>query len=433
MAERIETQLSELTSHRISELAFAKEHVHPYYQGRSILNIPSSISKLLGAGSFGTSPLAADWLAGHDESIRRVIFILMDALSLARMRQWMNAGRIPVWEKLAEIGTFSALTSISPSTTCAALTSLWTGRPPAWHGISGYEMWLKEYGVVANMIEHRPMAFDSPAGSLSQAGFDPLNFLPEKNGEAQTLGTHLARQGVQTHVFQHYSIAHSGLSRMFMHDAIIHPISTAANLWVNVRQLVESESKAKQYIWVYWGDVDGLSHFYGPDDERPAAEFTSFSADFERYFFEALSAAARAGTYIILGADHGQIHTRKDPHYDLSNHRSLIRRLHIMPTGENRLAYLYPRPGQSEAVREYIERTWPNQFSVVESEYALHKGLLGSGKHHADLRDRCGDLMLAARGDAYLWWGARENPLIGRHGGLSADEMLVPLLTASLG
>lgn len=432
MTDLIEAQLSELKTQRLAGLPLANEHIHPHYGGRSILNLPSTISQLLGAGDFGTAPLADDALAARDVPVQRVIFILMDALSLHRIRQWIGEGRLPAWEKLAEEGSLSALTSISPSTTCAAITSLWTGRPPAWHGISGYEMWLKQYGVVANMIEHRPMNFNSPAGSLAQAGFDPETFLPTKEKEAQALGTHLAHNGIETHVFQHYSIAHSGLSRMFMQDSAIHPISTAADLWIDVRRLVEAQAERKQYIWVYWDEVDRLSHFYGPDDERPAAEFASFSSAFERTFLEPLKASARQGTFIILAADHGQIHTRKDPHYDLRNHPNLVRRLHILPTGENRLVYLYPRSGQIEAVREYIERTWPNQFTILESEYALHHGLLGPGELHPDLGDRCGDLMLAARGDAYLWWGSKENPLIGRHGGLSHDEMLVPLLSASL-
>ena len=38
---------------------------------------------------------------------------------------------------------------------------------------------------------------------------------------------------------------------------------------------------------------------------------------------------------------------------------------------------------------------------------------------------------MAAHNDAYLWWADKENPLVGRHGGLSAEEMIVPLLSVS--
>jgi hypothetical protein len=59
-------------------------------------------------------------------------------------------------------------------------------------------------------------------------------------------------------------------------------------------------------------------------------------------------------------------------------------------------------------------------------------GLFGPGTPHPEIFNRIGDLIVAAKGSAYWWWAAKENPLIGRHGGLSADEMLVPFLAAKL-
>jgi predicted AlkP superfamily pyrophosphatase or phosphodiesterase len=183
---------------------------------------------------------------------------------------------------------------------------------------------------------------------------------------------------------------------------------------------------------VYWSDVDHNAHLYGPEDERGEAEFALFSIAMEKFFLERLSPQVRRNTVLCLAADHGMIHTRKDPHYELKNHPSLTRRLHMMPSGENRLAYFFIRPGQVEAVREYIERTWPNQFSIIDPVYAAQTGLFGSGEMHPRLYERLGDLMLVARGDAYLWWHEKDNFLIGRHGGLHPEEMLVPFVGVSL-
>jgi hypothetical protein len=124
--------------------------------------------------------------------------------------------------------------------------------------------------------------------------------------------------------------------------------------------------------------------------------------------------------------------THPDPHYDLRNHPNLIRRLHLQPTGENRLAYLHIRPGQTEAVSEYIERAWPNQFKQIDSNYAIESGLYGPGKRHPGLTDRLGDMIVAARGAAYLWWANKDNRIYGRHGGLHPLEMLVPFLAVRL-
>ena len=105
--------------------------------------------------------------------------------------------------------------------------------------------------------------------------------------------------------------------------------------------------------------------------------------------------------------------------------------LHILPTGENRAAYLHCRPGQIEAARDYIEQHWPGKFVVVAQEAVMRSGLLGR-----ELDDRTaarlGELLVLSRDDSYLWWAASENRMLGRHGSLTRAEMLVPLLAARL-
>jgi predicted AlkP superfamily pyrophosphatase or phosphodiesterase len=212
----------------------------------------------------------------------------------------------------------------------------------------------------------------------------------------------------------------------------VHAFNTAADLWVNARQAIEAHPRQRQYIWVYWSEIDTFSHLYGPDDERTAEEFAGFSAAFERLFLERLKPRARQDTILILLADHGQIVCQPDPYYELRNHPNLLRRLHILPTGENRMAYLYIRPGQTEAVREYVERTWPGQFVFMDPGFAVDAGLFGPGEPHPRLLDRLGDAMVLARERAFWCWSSKEDHLYGRHGGLSEDEMLVPFIAARL-
>jgi predicted AlkP superfamily pyrophosphatase or phosphodiesterase len=400
-----------------------------HYGGQSIVNVASSVCQLLGAPPIASPPLRSELLAPLGGRAKRVVFLLLDALAYHRLVHWIDAGKLPVFEQLAKQGTLSALTSITPSTTSAAITTFWTGLAAAQHGITGYETWLREYGVIANMISHKPITYASGPGHLSAAGFKPDEFL-----NARGMGTHLKEAGIPTHAFQHFSILNSGLSDMFMADVDRHAFSTPVDLWVSVRELLENQPGESMYVWAYFGDYDGLSHFHGPDSERAAGEAVHFSAALHDHLIQPLSAKAARDTVFILAADHGQIATRKgDPHYQLVNHPNLTRRLRMI-TGENRLAYMYVKPGQVEAVREYVEKTWPNQFHILDSGYAIHHGLFGPGEAHPELGERTGDLILIARGDAFLWWHPHKaDPLIGRHGGLHPEEMRVPFLAARLG
>lgn len=423
----MENQLETLRQFALPGFERTPGYVYPRYDGRSILNIPNSIAGWLGAPGFGAPPLAEDLRAPLGPRWKRVVFLLVDALAFHRLQAWIEEPQFAPLAALRQNGVFAPLTSISPSTTCAALTSFWTGVPAAQHGTVGYELWLREYGMVANMILHAPFSFERQVGSLQFAGFDAASALG-----LPTLGTHLAAAGVNAYAFQHISIINSGLSNMFFADVRRNGYMTPIDLWTSLHDHVEAHAAEQAFYWAYWGDVDSFSHKFGPDHARIKAEFAAFVAALESRFLKPLSPELRKDTLFVLAADHGQVHTEKDPHYDLRNHPNLLRRLHMHPTGENRLAFLYVRPGQIEAVREYIERTWPQQFVVLESAYAAEQGLFGPGPQSPHLADRMGDLTVIARGPAFWWWGAKENPLIGRHGGLMEQEMVVPFLAAGL-
>jgi predicted AlkP superfamily pyrophosphatase or phosphodiesterase len=361
------------------------------------------------------------------ERYQNVILVLVDALSLANFQRLFNQSSLPFISDLRESGVIAPLTSITPSTTVAALTTLWTGRSAAEHGQVGYEMWLKKYGVVVNAILHTPSSFQGRSGSLMSAGLDPESFI-----SVPRLGAHLADHAIQTYAFQHQSIARSSLSRMLLQEVRVNSFRTSADLWVNVRQILKDHSQTQKYIWIYWGEVDNFAHHYGPEDERTSNEVMNFFSAFQNLFLDRLKPKSDQDTLIILLADHGQIKTQPDPIYNLRNHSKFIHGLHIMPTGENRLAYLHQRPDQGWAIEEYIEKTWPGQFAFIEPALAVESGLFGPGERHPDLFERLGDLIVVARGNAYLWWSPKNDHLYGRHGGLSAEEMLVPFLALNL-
>ena len=419
--------LPDLEQNRLPELDLGPNSLYPSYLGQSILNIPSSITRVFDIPTLDSLPLRREILDQLTGPYRRVIFLLVDALALGRVRTWLQEPEFAALNEMVSRGVMAPLTSIVPSTTCAALTTLWTGASAAEHGILGYELWLKEYGLVANMITHSPFSFERKVGFLQYAGFVPEKFL-----SMPTLGSHLRANGVNSYALQHHSILGSGLSSMYFMDVNRVGFHSPVDLWITLRKLIEANPNEKAFYSIYWPDVDTMGHKYGPNDERVRAVFASFVRNLADLFLDGLDSRFRRETLFVLAADHGMVHTENDPHYDLRNHPNLARRLHMQPTGENRLAYLFVKPGQSEAVREYIEKTWPNQFLVLDSSYVRNSGLFGPGTSHPRMAERIGDLVVLAKGDAYWWWGEKDNPLVGRHGGLSPEDMLVPFLAAPL-
>ena len=65
----------------------------------------------------------------------------------------------------------------------------------------------------------------------------------------------------------------------------------------------------------------------------------------------------------------------------------------------------------------------------------MRSGLLGPGKPSAEVRHRLGDIVGIATGNAHFARDAesvKKKPMLGRHGGLTPQEMLVPLLAVRL-
>jgi predicted AlkP superfamily pyrophosphatase or phosphodiesterase len=401
--------------------------IQPLYDGFSLLNIPSSLARWLGAPGLPHPALDLPELDSLSEGARQIILVLIDAVSLSRFQRW-SEGFSSALDARSENVLLVPLTSIAPSTTSTALTTLWTGRSPAEHGIVGYELFLKEFGLVANMITHSPAVLNESTGLLYRAGFQPESFLA-----VPTLGTHLRDAGVETYAFLPHDIRHSGLSRMHYRDVVCQGYRSLTDLWTGVCSLAEQPLENTRLIWVYFGRFDWASHHYGPDSREAQLEFEAFMQGMQELLIAHLPGDARRGTLLMLLSDHGQRNTPKDPHYEITHHPELLRHLHMHPTGENRLSYLYPKPGHVEAVKAYFERSWPESFHLLESEKALDGGLYGPGEPATETLDRLGHLIAVSHGEAYLWWAAKENQLRGRHGGFSEEEMVVPLLAARLG
>jgi len=419
--------LPKILEHNINGFPLEDDFIMPYYEGLSLVNIPGTITKLLGAPDFGKPPLDEVITNELDGPYEKIILLLVDAMDVDLFKEMMSPEKDLIWSHQFDHATYTPITSICPSTTASALSTLWTGEGPATHGIVGYEMWAKEFGMIINNIQHSAASARGDTGGLYRSGFDPNGFIRKP-----LLGTHLRNNGVQPTAFIHARIAHSGLSVMQMEDVDLQTYVDEADLCVSLADYVNSRRGIREYVYVYYSDVDTLMHRFSADDERVSMQFEAFSSLFERALMEHLSPASAENVLLITIADHGSIATPKNPHFDLANHPKLTENFVMQPTCENRLAFFYIKPEKIDAVRDYFADTWPDEFILLDSDIALENGLFGGRPFNEDISDRIGNLVAVAKGDAYLWWAPKPNPLAGRHGGLSKKEMLVPFYALPL-
>ena len=402
--------------------------VVPRYEGRSIGNIPATFGALWGLEVGSLPPLAPSlWQPLLGDGVERVLFLLLDAVGWERMNRALAQDAVTAcW--LEEVGAVvEPITSIFPSTTTAALTTIWTGTPPAQHGMVGYTVWLREFGVVANMIALQ-VAHKGLRADLLDAGLDTERFVP-----VPTLAQQLKGADIPLFVLIGAAIRGSGLSQLhFRGSEQVIPYAGLGDCLSLLRALLDKTSGQRALIAAYWPSFDTLSHIHGPNPSHWDAEWHIVMTALRDVLLRDLSPEARRRTLVVITADHGHNTVPEEGVVLLSDHPELTRRLVVEPTGDSRAPYLHVRDGERAAVRAYVEERWGHAFTALDVDEALAAGLWGPGPLHPDVRSRLGDLVLLAHDGYALDARKRETPLIGRHGGLWPDEALVPWIAFRL-
>jgi len=404
--------------------------VLPDYTGYSIANIAPTIARVFDVNLEGPSPPLPECVwADVARDVECVVLLLLDAVGYLQLKGYM-ASEPSLFTRLARQGQFFPITSVFPSTTVSALTSIRTGRSPVDHGFLGTKLLLSEQGVLANMLKMAPAAYTG-AGRLDKWGWEAADFVTVPS-LAQQLGA--AGIGSVVHTRRHF--IGSTLTQVLLQGVDdLQGYLHLSDLWINLRRTLSQRPVGKRlFVDVYWSGVDDTGHTYGPDDEYMPSALRHFCRSLEEDLLSTLAPEVRKSTLLIVAADHGQIATPADEVVHLPDHPGLQETLLLPPAGESRAAYLYLRPGQKSAMQSYVAEHLAEQFVLLDTDRALEAGLWGhSAEITPALRGRLGDMLLTARHDAQLSSRAKEvdgTSLKGHHGGLTAQEMLVPLLMA---
>lgn len=394
----------------------------PDYAAGSIANIPATVAHWLDVPFQGLPPLPDEMRSEQSPPPRRVVVIVIDGLGW----QLIDHLRRELPDLFDRAATVQQLTSVYPSTTVAALSSLWTGLAPAQHGLVGLRMFFPEWGTLGQMLKLSP-EFVAQADTLVSAGLSPEHFLSGP-GIAQQLGA----GGVSTYSFKQGHLLNTALSRMHnrgvAHNVSIH---TAADMFVQLRRLLLRSDRQRYYVSAYWPSVDGLMHYQGPYSDSVMAEARVLLETFDRELLRPLAASGKGDTMLCIAADHGQISTPAKQQVNLSDHPALATLLLMRPSGEPRAPYLYAKHGAGDELLAYIRERLPEAMTAFPAEEALASGLFGPPPHAPESAGRLGDVVVAMRAGYVLL--SDDEPgflkkMVGRHGGLSAEEMLVPWL-----
>ena len=291
-----------------------------------------------------------------------------------------------------------------PSTTATSLTSLGTGLPPGAHGLVGFTSRVPGTGKLLNAL-------------LWDKDVDPLEWQPNS-----TAFTRLHDLGGTATVVNKREFRGSGLTVAAHRGA---EYIGADKVGERIAAAVATSAERQSLTYLYDGDLDWTGHKYGVASSQWLQQLSMVDAEAEQ-LREALPPHVR----LVVVADHGMVDSPTESRVDVDEHPDLRAGVALLG-GEARFRHLYCQGGAvADVVAAWREQLGP-RADVLTREEAVGRGWFGAVT--PSVLPRLGDVVVASHGDTAILSTADfpyEATLVGLHGSLTPDEMLIPMLVS---
>ena len=399
----------------------------PRYDGRSVVNVAVSAHLAAGGRSGGDPPLSPPLASDLDpfdggRAPGPVVVFLVDGFGYHDLGPWTDTGsvRAAAWRSRA-----SPITTVFPSTTTAALTSLSSGTPPGRHGLIGYRQYLPRFGVVADLLKMTPVGFTQRDLLVGP------DWRPSDVSGAPTL----FRRGLRGTALTRELFRGTGFTRILYDGAAFQGYATGTDLAHGLLRLLSARSPPRT-VFVYWDELDTIQHLHGPREDLVSLELERV-AHLVEYVADRLPVRRARRTTLLLTGDHGQVPATPEARLPVERQPSVVAELARPLAGDRRAGFLKARAGRVGALTRALADWLPAGSQVVPMAVAAEAGLFGPPPYHPEMDERLGDLLVlvpSPAGLTYLTPGAASGHrhLDGAHGGLELDELVVPFVRGPL-
>ena len=347
----------------------------------------------------GTSGRRPNWFPQPLQNAERIVLLVIDGLGYEQLLR--HAHIAP--NLMSLVG--GSITTIAPSTTASALTSLVTGASPAEHGIVGYRMDMGD--SIMNSLR-----WWSDTRDLRKA-HPPASVQPIPPFVGMTIPV-VSRAELEGSAFTE---AHLRGSRPCGWRAASSIVAQCASLI----------SSGEKFVYAYYDGVDKIAH------ERGFGAYYDSEIAATDWLVGSLLNTLPSGTTLAITADHGQVQV-DDNVVHLSD--DIKASLHHQ-SGEGRFRWLHAKRGQESDLLQIATDSYSDIAWVASRDQVIEEAWLGparGGRIADQVKRRLGDVALvpftATTFDDPLDSGPFS--LVCRHGSLTADEMFVPFLARTV-
>ena len=348
-----------------------------------------------------TSAAAAVGVAPFTDALgigptRHVVVCLIDGLGANLLE------RQAVWAPRLSALSGPPINAVFPTTTPVGLGSFGTGLLPGMHGMVGASFMLPEIDDVLTPLQWGGEPY-------------PVAVQPER-----TVFESVARAGITMTTVSHPAYRNSGLTRAVLRGSDYHGAEGLEDRVAEVASVLTST--APSFTYVYWSELDRTGHEFGVDSVQWRTALAR--AD---HLVGGLIDSMPSGAALVVTADHGMVDCQPADRIEIEANPLLTAGV-IRVAGEPRARHVYVRDGAAADVAAAWSSELAGLATVHLRQELVDQGMFGPVE--PALADRIGDVMAVSNGSMMLASRVDKvvSGLIGQHGALTADELLIPAL-----
>lgn len=370
--------------------------VEPAYHQRSLGDVVPAVADALGTPLLpGVDPEPSTLVLPPAPAY--VVF-LIDGLGARLLERYAHAA--PYLSSLL-VGQEPATAGV-PSTTATSLTSLGTGLTPGAHGLVGFTSRVPGTGKLLNAL-------------LWDKDVDPIEWQPHS-----TAFSRLGSRGATVTVVNKRAFAGSGLTVAAHRGA---DFVGADKVGERIAAVLEASSERPSLTYLYDGDLDWTGHRYGVASSQWLLQLSMIDSEAEQ-----LRDTLPPATRLLVVADHGMIDSAPESRVDVDEVHELRDGVALLG-GEARFRHLYCQRGAVDDVVATWREHLGDRADVMTRQAAVERGWFGVV--HPGVLPRLGDVVVACRADTAILSTTDfpyEATLVGLHGSLTPEEMLIPMV-----
>lgn len=360
------------------------EPVLPDYEGACTSNIVPAI--------LGDPADAPAWLPSEISEANQVVLLVLDGLGWEQFE--------PRRGQLAHLAAMHGqrITTVAPTTTATALTSISTGSTPGEHGVMGYRIAVnREVLNVLRWTTHRG---------------DARQRIPPT-----TVARGDAFEGHRPPIVVRTEFEHSGFSEAHLRGCRFVGYRMPSTLATEVGRLLRG---GEPFVYAYYDGIDKVAHEYGLG-EHYEAELAA--ADSLVGF---LVSILPPGACLVITADHGHLEIGNNV---LRPDSEVLSRV-AFQSGEARFRWLHAIEGAEDELLEAATACHSDTCWVMSRDEIVSEGWFGPTVR-PDALARLGDVALVTHADVAFDEPTDTGPydLVGRHGSMTSGEVYVPLFS----